>query len=536
MKKFFTFIFVLILVGFVSAADCDNIGERTSTQYCSVDGQWEDFKEVTDPCENDFECSSNYCIEGTCSSTSVKEEYEKQKTLLGDIWAWLSGKECIYDEDCIGNDNGYICLADNTCGCNSDSNCPSGEECKYSICLKPGEEPPKDKGTSSSTRGGGTRTSGIGDDYDTTKTFTKILPNRNYCFDINELPIPVTKICFISNTETSNIKFDIERQEVRSSIIPKPEDLVYQYFTINTENLPNQYIEKADITFRIPKTWLDDNNLKTYKLILQRYLSSWNILKPQIIAEDNVYYYYNTNTPGFSWFSITSMPKTPTTIYIPPTTEPMCGDGIIDIEENCINCPEDVVCEDDEYCYQGRCVLEKKISIWRYLIPALLILLIIVLILILRRKKTLVFIKEKRPTSRKISMSDNRFKNIRLREGLKKAAIARTARVSTSTITNIEKNIDVKELSKRASLQALNILIERKTGVKNKYSYEQVFGQPPITTIKTIFPSKLALTNLKNYIKKALAAKMTKARIKSLLISKGWKENQVDYIFKQFKK
>lgn len=490
MKKIFILflisIFFLVSIGFVNAQSCDTVGQILNNQYCGTDGQWHNQLADEDPCENNFECLSDNCIEGTCSEISVKEEYEKQKGLLSQIWGWLSPPS-----------NGA-----------------------------PGAD--------------GYRSGGAGNRYEVDKIFSHINPFRLYCFNINEIPIPVTKLCFITNTELSDVKFNVKRILENDLLVAEPEGLIYQYFQINTENIEDHHLEKADITFKVTKDWIEQNDLKTYKVILQRYTAGWNTNKPQIIAEDSLNYYYNAGTPGFSYFAITSMPKKPSIPYTPPAA--VCGDGIIDTDENCETCPEDVICLKNEVCENGRCI--EKTRIWSYLLPILVILIlfmlfIIIIYLVSKKKKTIILKKEK-PKPKPQTIVGNKFKNIRLKEGLKKAAVARAGGISTSTVSNIEENKKIKELSKRAALRGINTLIERKTGVKNKYSYEQVFrGRPSpavITKKLPLFPSKTAETNLRNYVRKALKAKMSKKRIKKILMSKGWKEKQVEFIFKHLKK
>jgi len=39
--------------------------------------------------------------------------------------------------------------------------------------------------------------------------------------------------------------------------------------------------------------------------------------------------------------------------------EGICGDGVIDEGENCSNCPEDVICQNDYYCEEGICIKDE---------------------------------------------------------------------------------------------------------------------------------------------------------------------------------
>ena len=55
-------------------------------------------------------------------------------------------------------------------------------------------------------------------------------------------------------------------------------------------------------------------------------------------------------------------------------------------------------------------------------------------------------------------------------------------------------------------------------------------------TPKNLFKSNIDITNLETYVKKALERKIPKTQIRDILLKKGWKENQINYIFKKIKK
>lgn len=211
-----------------------------------------------------------------------------------------------------------------------------------------------------------------GDSYIYEKTFTKIKPNQLYAFYLNELPIPVTGINFIVNTELTDVKFIIQRMLSRDSGIPEPKGILYMYFYLNPDGIKDNYLKKSKVLFRVPKDWLKENKISKNDMVLQRYTTKWNILNiPSIILEDNNYYHYLVETPGFSWFAITSRPKEEKQVYIPPEiiVEEKCGNNIIDLEENCKTCPEDVKCPTGFLCsYEGGCVKKEISALW-WLIP-----------------------------------------------------------------------------------------------------------------------------------------------------------------------
>lgn len=445
MKQFLFFILFLLSIGLVTAActttSCTNIGQIQNNKYCSIDGVWCPQLLNGMSCDNNFECLSGNCIEETCSSTSAKQEYETQKSLLEQILDFLSGQQPItcttgarqnnqYCKDNTWIDqkptdttctNSYECVTNNCDSttskckeCTSPNDCSSGI-CSNNICV-----------TSTTTGGGGTTGGGTGDLNVVEHTFSTVKSDKLYSFTIDERPIPVTKIGFISKNALSNVYFKVKYMSSRDSNIPEPKGLLYSYFQLTTKNIQDTDLEKAEIQFRVTKEWLTQNNVNPYNIILQRYTTTWTQITPQIIKDDTKYYYYSALTPGFSWFAITSFPCTPNcvgkecgndgcsgscgTCYsgkictsgicvsapapIVAPEQPECGDGIIDLNENCDTCPEDATCLATEKCSLGVCIPAKKISILWFIIPPIVVILTVLVIFLLKKYK-----KPEKPTS-----------------------------------------------------------------------------------------------------------------------------------------
>ena len=57
-------------------------------QYCdTASGSLVNVKANNQECVSDYECNSNVCIDGLC--TSIREELERQGSLLKEIWCWI---------------------------------------------------------------------------------------------------------------------------------------------------------------------------------------------------------------------------------------------------------------------------------------------------------------------------------------------------------------------------------------------------------------------------------------------------------------
>lgn len=66
---------------------CVSYGTRAKienkTSYCSLDGEWKSQKEDDEPCQNNYECRTNFCSEGRCYN--IKGELQETQSLLQKI-------------------------------------------------------------------------------------------------------------------------------------------------------------------------------------------------------------------------------------------------------------------------------------------------------------------------------------------------------------------------------------------------------------------------------------------------------------------
>ena len=112
---------------------------------------------------------------------------------------------------------------------------------------------------------------------------------------------------YLENTEVTMIQ--LEKPPLN---IPEPtseNDFVYQYlditFTSNQEYVPDENIESALVKFRIDKAWIDDNTIDENSVELMRYHDSqWERLPTNIIEDGDIYYLFESETPGFSTFAV----------------------------------------------------------------------------------------------------------------------------------------------------------------------------------------------------------------------------------------
>ena len=107
----------------------------------------------------------------------------------------------------------------------------------------------------------------------------------------------------IKNTIT-NAQITIERLTSKPTETAEIKEKVYQYIKVEMLNMPDAALEKKVIKFKVPKSWLTSNNAKPEEMVLKRYTTKWEELPTTQTTSDPEYYYYEAETPGFSYFVI----------------------------------------------------------------------------------------------------------------------------------------------------------------------------------------------------------------------------------------
>lgn len=169
--------------------------------------------------------------------------------------------------------------------------------------------------TGRSSGGGGTASSGkikklpreefVSKNY-ASRTIKKLIANTpteikfNTIIDSIELNVKKSK---------ENVVFKIEDITERPNAIPSA-GKVYRYIKINIENLSDEEVDDSIIRFKIDKDWLNENNYDEGKVVLKRLSGGkWHKLETAKVSEDNSYVYFESHSPGFSYFAISIEPS-----------------------------------------------------------------------------------------------------------------------------------------------------------------------------------------------------------------------------------
>lgn len=115
----------------------------------------------------------------------------------------------------------------------------------------------------------------------------------------------------------------VEMLKNTSSIVEEPAPgTVYKNLNIwvgNSGFSSSDNLENARINFRVNGTWLSENRISETTMTLYRYSDdTWNALPTNLTGEDQNYFYFSSETPGFSPFAIAGPEKDTQVIEITP--------------------------------------------------------------------------------------------------------------------------------------------------------------------------------------------------------------------------
>jgi PGF-pre-PGF domain-containing protein len=223
-------------------------------------------------------------IAGTINSSSFKTELGLLRTM-----PYLDDEPCKTALECVGD---YCCS--NLC---SSSSCPVEDS---------GSAAAADSGGGGG--GGGGAGGGViptGAETSESQLWSIIPSGSSVSLTIDNEDIAITRV------DINNIGYDLTNAEVtvialmENPVAEEPSENVYQYISIDKKNIADSAIGSIEIGFRIPKSWLTDNNLAREDIALFRYDNdNWNELSVEIIEEDAAYINYGANIPGLSYFVI----------------------------------------------------------------------------------------------------------------------------------------------------------------------------------------------------------------------------------------
>jgi len=136
-----------------------------------------------------------------------------------------------------------------------------------------------------------------------------VMSNSQTLYIFEEAANPIANIEYLSLKNAGTISGTIEILKGRSAMVAEdPSGLVYKNVNIwigKAGYATEKNIYSPAISFKVPKQWIDENQLSEDSIVLKRYNShKWNSLATVKTGEDEEFIFFRSETPGFSPFSI----------------------------------------------------------------------------------------------------------------------------------------------------------------------------------------------------------------------------------------
>lgn len=188
----------------------------------------------------------------------------------------------------------------------------------YNIVIEKGIQQSETKPANSpsgSSGGGGGGGSTTGEEFENIDSkyaqLNKVSPGEKILYEFNEEECDVMSIQFNGVTNSGQTKTSIEMLKSTSALVgSSAPGKVYRNLNIWVGDVAfdENDMENPVIGFKVSKEWISDNDIDPSSIVLCRYHDeSWNQLSTRKTDENEGYFFYESDTPGFSPFAITAI-------------------------------------------------------------------------------------------------------------------------------------------------------------------------------------------------------------------------------------
>lgn len=128
-------------------------------------------------------------------------------------------------------------------------------------------------------------------------------------YDASKVDLVVSGITFKLRNEVNDAEISVDQLAVKPEDIEDFDDVVYTYISINQDNIDDTNLMYMDLTFKVTKSWLAENNRKNEDLVLYVYLDGkWTQLTTRVHALVGIYVLYKATSFNFGNFVVSFKP------------------------------------------------------------------------------------------------------------------------------------------------------------------------------------------------------------------------------------
>ncbi len=167
--------------------------------------------------------------------------------------------------------------------------------------------------SSSSSGGGGALTSAEEYDNIALKDYAlkmSVLKDEETVFTFGKVGNSIDSVSFTPNVNGGQAKVVVEMLQSTSSQVGSvaPGDVYKNMNILLDTSLVPAAIKKINIVFKVEKSWVNASDINVSNIVLCRYSGGeWGQLATEMKEDDADYFYFKSETPGFSSFAISSI-------------------------------------------------------------------------------------------------------------------------------------------------------------------------------------------------------------------------------------
>ena len=138
-----------------------------------------------------------------------------------------------------------------------------------------------------------------------------VVPGQILKFLPGSSDIPFSYIELTSKSDIASMTLTVSAMDEKPQFVEEIQNK-YKYMEVVFDGATQDNFEEGvSLTFRVAKTWVNENTDDKNNVFLSRYHNNvWNKLETAFDSEDDEYYYYSATSPGFSYFAVSAEPKT----------------------------------------------------------------------------------------------------------------------------------------------------------------------------------------------------------------------------------
>jgi PGF-pre-PGF domain-containing protein len=177
--------------------------------------------------------------------------------------------------------------------------------------------------------------------------YNKIEAFDTKTINIDEVNMGFQAFTFYFNKTLENVRIVID-SNISQPGTYKPDSITYQYFRIVFENTSQaDYLQFRQVLFKVPVLWATNNNVR--EISLQLWDDGWKKINIVKLNQDENYIYFSAAPYDVGEFAIVG--------YKPIITvkNPICGNGLVENDENSTTCCADAGCPKGLSCISNVC-------------------------------------------------------------------------------------------------------------------------------------------------------------------------------------